>query len=53
MESQSALTPFVEIKVTPEAQFRIGIPVQRTVTFGKTSKVATALQFVVQLSGPK
>ncbi len=55
LESQYALTPFVEIRVTPVAQFRIGVPVQRTVTFGKTSKVALApaLQLVVQLSGAK
>jgi hypothetical protein len=55
LESQYALTPFVEIRVTPAAQFRIGVPVQRTVTFGKTSKVALApaLQLVVQLSGAK
>jgi hypothetical protein len=55
LESQYALTPFVDIKATPTAQFRIGIPIQRTVTFGKISKIALApaIQYVLQLSGTK
>lgn len=55
LQSQYALTPFVDLKIAPAAQFRIGVPIQRTVTFGKVNKVALApaIQYVVQLSGTK
>ena len=55
LQSQSALTPFVDLKISPTAQFRIGVPFQRTVTFGKESKVALApaIQYVIQLAGTK
>lgn len=53
--SRRSLTPFVEVKVTPETQFRIGVPLRRTVAFGGTSKteLAAAAQYVIQLKGVK
>lgn len=55
LESQVAFTPFVDVKISTTSQFRIGIPVQRSVTFGKKSKtaLAPAVQYVVQLTGSK
>jgi len=55
LQSQTALTPYIEIKASPTAQFRIGIPIQRSVTFGKKSQVALgpSIQYVLQLSGAK
>jgi hypothetical protein len=55
LQSQLAVTPYIEIKATMTAQFRIGFPIQRSVTFGKKTQVALApaLQYVVQRAGAK
>lgn len=53
--SQASLTPFFEVKVTPQAQFRLGVPIRRTVLFGGTTQteLAPAIQYVLQLTGVK
>lgn len=53
--SRRSFTPFIELRISPEAQFRIGIPVRRTVLFGGKGKteLSPALQYVLQLKGTK
>ena len=55
LQSRTAVTPFLEIKVTPTAQFRIGVPIQRSVNFGKKTQIAlgSAVQYAIQLTGAK
>jgi hypothetical protein len=55
MRSRRALTPFVDVKVSPEAQFRIGVPIRKTVAFGGVSKteLAASAQYIIQLKGLK
>jgi hypothetical protein len=50
-----AITPWVEFKITPEAQFRIGVPATRSAVFGGKSKtlLGAAMQYVLQLKGTK
>ena len=43
---QLVATPFIEVKVTPEAQFRLGLPFKRSTTAGKG---ATTTQPIFQL----
>ncbi len=52
---REAYTPFVEFKIAPEVQFRIGVPIQKSTVFGGKSKtqLGAAMQYVLQLKGTK
>ncbi len=50
-----AITPFAQIKISPETQFTIGVPIQRKAVFGGKTKqeLAASLQYALQLKGTK
>jgi hypothetical protein len=52
---QTAITPFVDIRLSPASQFRIGLPVVRSVSFGRRTEttLAPAVQYTVQISGAR
>jgi hypothetical protein len=52
---REAYTPFVDFKIAPEAQFRIGVPIQKSTVFGGKSKtqLGASMQYVLQLKGIK
>ena len=55
LRSQLAFTPFLDVKFSKEAQFRLLFPIVRAVAVGKETKteLAPAVQFGIQLAGLK
>jgi len=55
LRSRGSFTPFFELKVTPQAQFRVGVPFRRSVQFGGKSQteLAPSVQYLLQLTGAK
>ena len=55
LRSRYSFTPFIDFKISPETQFRIGVPIRRSVAFGGKSKteLAPAVQYVLQIKGVK
>ena len=55
LHNRISITPFIEFKVSPEAQFRIGVPIRKSAQFGGKSKTELApdVQYVLQLKGIK
>jgi hypothetical protein len=55
IDTQSALTPFVDIRVTKAAQFRFGVPLKftRRVAGPKTNEVGLVAVYTIQLGPPR
>lgn len=55
LKRQSAFTPYVDFKVSTQAQFRLSFPIRLVTQTGKKSEVelAPAVQFAVQMAGGK
>ena len=55
IETQSAFTPFVDIRVTKAAQFRFGVPLKLTqkVTGNDGKEVGLVAVYAIQLGAPK
>ena len=55
LKTQTALSPFVDFKITPQTQFKISFPILRRTLIGKKSQseLAPIVAFSVQLSGGK